>query len=109
MSGDLAGNGWRWKWSLALLNIGVLGMTMALLVSGYEQSFIERALEGSTWSAYFQAQQTEWFMQGMYWRMVFGWVTAAGLVLLLWDMLTIGRSETRAIQPLPHLAGAVAG
>ena len=109
MSGDLSGNGWRWKWSLALLNIGVLGMTMALLVSGYEQSFIERAMEGSTWSGYFQAQQTEWFMQGMYWRMIFGWVTAAGLLILLWDMLTIGRTETRSIHQLPHPAVAVPG
>jgi len=107
MSGDLPGNGWRWKWSLALLNIGVLGMTMALLVSGYEQSFTERALEGSTWSAYFQAQQTDWFMQGMYWRVVFGWVTTAGIVLLLWDLLTIGRTETRPIAQLPKLAEAV--
>jgi len=106
MSGDLPGNGWRWKWALALLNIGVLGMTMALLVSGYEQSFIERALGGSTWSAYFQAQQTEWFMQGMYWRMVFGWVTAAGLAILLWDMLTIGRGEKRPVAQLRHLAAS---
>ncbi len=100
MSGGLPGNGWCWKWSLALLNIGVLGMTIALLVSGYEQSFVERALGGSTWSAYFQGQTTEWFVQGMYWRMIFGWVTAAGLVLLMWDLLTIGRTEARPIQVL---------
>jgi nitric oxide reductase subunit B len=31
-------------------------MTMALLVSGYEQSHIERAVEGSTWCGYFAAQ-----------------------------------------------------
>lgn len=78
-------------------------MTIALLIAGYEQSFIERALEGSTWSAYFEAQQSSWFMQGMYWRMVFGWVTAAGIVLLFWDMLTIGRGEQRSIKDV--LAG----
>ncbi len=100
MSGELPGNGFAWKWSLALLNIGVLGMTVALLISGYEQSFVERALEGSTWSAYFEAQQTPWFVQGMQWRMVFGWVTAAGLALLLWDLATIGRRETRPVQAL---------
>ncbi len=98
MSAGLPGNGWKWKWSLALLNIGVLGMTMALLVSGYDQSFIERAVGGSTWAAYFQAQLSHWFIQGMNWRLMFGWVTAAGLVLLFWDMLTIGRGEPRRAQ-----------
>jgi nitric oxide reductase subunit B len=101
MSGGLPDNGWKWKWSLILLNTGVVGMTMAMLVAGYEQSFTERALEGSTWSGYFQAQQSAWFMQGMYWRMIFGWVTTAGIVLLFWDMLTIGRTETRPIKDLP--------
>jgi nitric oxide reductase subunit B len=100
MSADLPGNGWKWKWSLALLNIGVIGMTMALLISGYEQSFIERAQEGSTWAAYFAGQSHPWFMQGMFWRQIFGWVTAAGFVLLVWDLLTIGAHETRkAIAP----------
>jgi len=98
MSGDLAGNGWKWKWALGLLNMGVLGMTMAMLVAGYEQSFIERAIEGSTWSGYFAAQVHPWFVQGMNWRMVFGLVTAAGIVLLVWDLLTIGKGETRVRQ-----------
>jgi len=98
MSSDLPGNGWKWKWSLALLNIGVFGMTMAMLIAGYEQSFIERAIEGSTWSGYFAAQMHPWFIQGMNWRMVFGLVTAVGTVLLVWDLLTIGKGETRARQ-----------
>jgi nitric oxide reductase subunit B len=88
-------NSWRWKWSLALLNIGVIGMTMALLIAGYEQSFVERALEGSTWAGYFEAQRTHWFVQGMYWREVWGAVTIVGLGILIWDMLTIGAGETR--------------
>ncbi len=106
MSGKLPDNGWKWKWSLALLTAGVLGMTMALLIAGYEQSFVERALEGSTWSAYFQAQLGTWFRQGMMWRMVFGWVTAAGIVLLFWDLLTIGKSETRPVKDLSAPPGA---
>ena len=85
---------------LGLLNIGVVGMTVALLIAGYEQSFIERALEGSTWAGYFAGQTQPWFIQGMEWRMLFGWVTAAGIVLLVWDLATIGRGETRtAINP----------
>jgi len=55
MNSDTA-NAWRWKWALGLLNAGVVGMTVALLIAGYEQSFIERAVEGSTWGGYFSAQ-----------------------------------------------------
>lgn len=95
MSGDLADRGWKWKWSLILLNVGMLGMTIALLIAGYEQSFIERAIGGSTWAAYFEGQTQPWFVQSMQWRMIFGVVMTAGLVLLLWDMLTIGRGEKR--------------
>ena len=98
MSERLPGNGWKWKWSLGLLNVGVVGMTMALLIAGYEQSFIERAVGGSTWSAYFEAQTHPWFIQAMYWRVICGWVVVAGIVLLFWDMLTIGRKEVRAIK-----------
>ena len=43
MSDTLAG-GWRWKWALTLLHVGIVGMTMALLIAGYEQSFVERAV-----------------------------------------------------------------
>jgi hypothetical protein len=34
----------------------------------------------------------------MYWRVICGWVVVAGIVLLFWDMLTIGRKEVRAIK-----------
>jgi len=102
MSGGLSGNGWKWKWSLGLLNMGVVGMTMALLISGYVQSFIERAIEGSTWSGYFAAQVHPWFVQGMNWRMIFGLLTAVGIVLLVWDLLTIGKGETRTRQEVPQ-------
>jgi nitric oxide reductase subunit B len=95
MSGGLADNGWKWKWSMILLNLGMVGMTVALLISGYEQSQIERAIGGSTWMAYFQAQGHPWFMQGMYWRQMFGWMFALGYVLLIWDLITIGARETR--------------
>jgi nitric oxide reductase subunit B len=94
MGAGIAG-AWRWKWALALLNVGVIGMTVALLISGYEQSFIERAIEGSTWAGYFAGQSHPWFVQGMQWRMWSGWLTLAGTVLLVWDLLAIGAGETR--------------
>lgn len=95
MGGGMPGNGWRWKTALGLLNFGVLGMTVALLIAGYEQSFIERAVEGSTWYGYFAAQMHPWFMQAMVWRLLFGLMTLAGGILLFWDLLTVGQNETR--------------
>ena len=95
MSAKLAGNGWRWKWSLGLLHLGVIGMTVSLLIAGYEQSFIERAIGGSTWQAYFAAQIHPWFLQAMQWRALFGVITVVGVMLLIWDLLTIGSRETR--------------
>ena len=95
MSDRLPDNGWKWKWALTLLCVGALGMAIALLIAGYEQSFIERAAGGSTWQAYFAGQTTRWFVQAMQWRMVFGVLMTIGLLLLLWDLLAIGRGETR--------------
>ncbi|WP_367025150.1 cbb3-type cytochrome c oxidase subunit I [Methylococcus sp. ANG] len=105
LGGGLAGGGWKWKWALALLNLGVIGMTVALLIAGYEQSFIERAVEGSTWGGYFAAQQHPWFQQAMAWRLVFGVVTLAGVLLLVWDLLTIGVGEMRRAPQLAAEAG----
>ena len=51
------------------------------------------------WAGYFAAQAHPWFIQGMQWRIIGGWIFAAGFVLLVWDLLTIGRRETRAAVP----------
>jgi len=96
LGSGVAGGGWRWKWALALITGGVVGMSVALLIAGYVESFVERAREGSTWAAYFAAQTHPWFVQALVWRQVFGVVTAAGVVLLVWDLATIGRGETRS-------------
>ena len=96
MSAGLADNGWKWKWALTLQCVGMMGMTMAMLIAGYQQAFIERAIEGSTWYGYFAAQQHPWFLQSMVWREVFGVIMTAGVFLLAWDLLTIGRRESRS-------------
>jgi nitric oxide reductase subunit B len=36
----------------------------------------------------------------MKWRQIGGWIFAAGFVLLVWDLLTIGRKETRPAQSI---------
>lgn len=107
MGGGLADNGWKWKWSLGLLSVGMMGMTIAMLIAGYEQAFVERALEGSTWYGYFAAQQKPWFVASMIWREIFGVLMTVGVVLLMWDLLTIGGKETRSA-PVFVSAGAPA-
>jgi nitric oxide reductase subunit B len=37
-------------------------------------------------------------MQGMWWRELFGTMFAAGFVILMWDLWSIGRHETRPMQ-----------
>jgi nitric oxide reductase subunit B len=106
MGAELPGKA-LWKSACALLNIGVLGMTIALLVAGYDQSFIERALQGSTWAGYFEAQRSPWFTQGMVWRQIFGYVTTLGFVLLVWDLVTVGRRAPR-VAVVPAAAEATA-
>ena len=86
--------GTAWKWSLGLLNIGLVGMVGALLVSGIAQAFYERAMGGSTLQAFIEAQRNPWFVQGMVMRLVFGFVFVAGYVVLVYDLLTLGRQRT---------------
>ncbi len=80
------------KMSIWLLNIGMMGMTIALLVSGYGQVLIERAQFGSTWEGFFVSQNALWFVQGMGWRLVMGAVMVVGFVFLIIDLLSIGKN-----------------
>jgi nitric oxide reductase subunit B len=82
-----------WKWSFALLNLGMVGMVGALLVSGIAQAFYERAMGGSTLQAFMEAQTNVWFVQGIVMRLVFGLVFAVGYVILIVDLLAIGRKR----------------
>lgn len=85
--------GHAWKWAFAFLNIGMIGMVGALLVSGMAQSFFERALGGSTLEAFMNAQANPWFVQGMVARIGFGTIFAAGYVILVYDLLRMGKRK----------------
>jgi nitric oxide reductase subunit B len=89
-------DGTQWKWSFSLLNVGMVGMVGALLISGIAQAFYERAIGGSTLQAFIEGQSNHWFMQGMMLRLAFGVIFAAGYLLLVYDLLTLGRSKTSA-------------
>ncbi len=84
------------KWAISLIVIGLLGMTVALTVAGYEQVLVERAELGATWEAFFTAQNLVWYVQGQAWRLVMGVVTFIGFVLLVMDLLTIGKKSQDA-------------
>ena len=84
-------DGRAWKWSFALLNLGMLGMVGALLVAGIDQAFFERALGGSTWSAFVALQHQPWYTEGMWARFLFGLVFTAGYAVLAYDLITLGR------------------
>ncbi|HIP58910.1 MAG TPA: nitric-oxide reductase [Campylobacterales bacterium] len=81
------------KLAITLLHIGMLGMVVALLISGYGQVLIERAQFGATWEGFFISQDAVWFVQGIAWRAVMGVVMLVGFVYLMIDMLTIARSD----------------
>ena len=85
-----------WKWSFALLNLGLLGMVGGLLVAGITQAFYERAQGGSTLQAFVVASENQWFQSGMYARLIFGLLFAVGYVILVYDLLAIGRGAAGA-------------
>jgi nitric oxide reductase subunit B len=80
------------KWAIFMITFGVLGMAIALTISGYEQVLVERAELGATWEAFFTAQNLTWMVQGLAWRLAMGVVTFLGFVFLVLDLLTIGKN-----------------
>ncbi len=81
------------KMAIFLITFGVLGMTVALTIAGYEQVLVERADLGAGWDAYFIAQELPWMVQAQAWRLVMGVVTFVGFVYLVLDLLTIGKKQ----------------
>ncbi len=79
------------KMAIFLITFGVLGMTVALTIAGYEQVLVERAELGAGWDAYFIAQALPWMKQAMMWRLIMGVVTFIGFIYLFIDLLTIGK------------------
>jgi nitric oxide reductase subunit B len=84
-------DGSLWKWSFATPNLGLIGMTGALLVSGFVQAFVERAIGGSTLNAFISGQENAWFVDGMVARFLLAIVFTGGYVVLVWDALSLGR------------------
>ncbi len=81
------------KMGVSLITIGVLGMTVALTISAYQQTIIERAQWGATWEGFFAAQESVWMIQGYGWRLAMGIVTFIGFLYLIKDLLTTGKDS----------------
>jgi nitric oxide reductase subunit B len=93
-----------WKWSFALLNAGIVGMAGGLLVAGMVEAFEGRAIGGSTLKAFLTVQNNAWFVEGMWARLLFGVVFAAGYAALVFDLVTIGRRSERETMPESNAA-----
>jgi len=84
------------KMAIFLITFGVVGMTIALTIAGYEQVLVERAELGAGWSAFFTAQNLPWYVQAQMWRAIMGVVTFIGFVYLVLDLITIGKNAQKA-------------
>jgi len=84
------------KMAIFLITFGVIGMTVALTIAGYEQVLVERAELGGGWQAFFTAQNLPWYVQAQLWRLIMGVVTFIGFIYLLLDLLTIGKKAKAA-------------
>ena len=84
------------KMGIFLTTFGVMGMTIALTIAGYEQVIVERGEMGATWNAFFVAQNLPWYVQAQMWRAIMGVVTLLGFIYLAWDLLTIGKVSKEA-------------
>ncbi len=85
------------KMAIFLITFGVLGMTVALTIAGYEQVLVERAELGGGWDAFFIAQNLPWMKQAMMWRLIMGIVTFIGFIYLFIDLVTIGKKEKESL------------
>ena len=98
MSAGLQG-AWRWKWALGLTHVGMMGMTIALLITGYEQSFVEPRHRRLHLAGLFRGPDPSpgsWRRCGGAWHS--GVLMTLGVVLLLWDLVRIGVGEERPMK-----------
>lgn len=97
--GSSSQNAWCWKWTLGQLNDGVIGITIDLSTASYEQTFNERASEGSAWSGYFSSAKLPAISKCIGLAFNFWWHDLCR-ILLVWDLSTIGKYGTRKVSEI---------
>lgn len=83
------------KMAMVLIIGGVMGMTVALTITAYVQTMIERGQFGATWEGFFVAQESLWMIQGFGWRLAMGVVTFVGFLYLAKDLITICKDQSK--------------
>jgi hypothetical protein len=61
------------------------------VLDGSDARLILRAIGGSTLNGFISSQENAWFVDGMVARFLLAIVFTAGYVVLVWDVLTLGR------------------
>ncbi len=82
-----------WSWAFALMILSIFGIAGSFTISGFAQTMIERAELGSTWNALIQSYTHPWYANTLAWRFGFGLLFLIGYLILVYDLLTIGRKE----------------
>nr|HID13730.1 hypothetical protein [Anaerolineae bacterium] len=83
---------------------GVVGMVISLTVAGIVQTYLERMV-----GLEFMVVKTEYLRFWFVWRLIFGVLTVAGVLLYTWDFMSFGLgAEPRRAghQPAPAPAGS---
>ena len=80
-----------WSWAWGLLVFGIIAIVASFTISGFAQTMIERAELGSTWNAFIRSYTHPWYTNTHWWRFWAGVLFLLGYVLLVWDLMTIGR------------------
>jgi len=83
-----------WSWAYALMIVSIIGIAGSFTISGFSQTMIERAELGSTWNAFIQSYTHPWYANTHGWRYFFAWLFTTGYVILVYDLLTIGKQRS---------------
>jgi len=89
-------DGRAWRVAYIGMIISMVGMVGALLVAGFAQTFFERAVGGATWQDYITTQMHPWVRIPFLWRFGFGILFFLSYLVLIYDILTIGRKVPSA-------------
>jgi len=87
-------DGRLWRVAYIGMILSMVGMVGALLVAGFAQTFFERAVGGATWQDFIVAQMHPWVSVPYVWRFGFGVLFFLSYLILVYDLLTIGRKTT---------------
>ncbi|WP_457628957.1 cbb3-type cytochrome c oxidase subunit I [Oceanithermus sp.] len=87
-----------WGWAYGLLIFSIIGVVASFTISGFAQTMIERAELGSTWNAFIRAYTHPWYANTHWWRFWMGMLFLTAYLILVWDLVTIGRKPAAAVE-----------